>query len=726
MAGPNDITSRQKTQIIDKDALSTLDDFFNAYEERQKKANEEMKKGFLAASEAQRRFEERWREQLIDKLAVLEKNNIANIEAYRKQFLEEYEKEKRERELKIVNAVLEKQAKDSLKSTQQQKRQQAINNMEMNKAMLEQYAQQVAGGQALTKEQEEDKALREQELKLGQDSLKAQFKTQTLTKALNNAMNATLNAVNNGIQTYVKYQSGVNARLQGYNSTTIAAGRLRYGQNTFGILENRLSTAIGIQPYVRTDTMLNNLSELVHQGIAANVEQRAFLASIKDNIAETFDVANSSLLRIVRLQQSDSTASRLGMEAYLNRFLNQMVSNTEYLSDTFDSVQEALLEASSQMSMKASTEFEYVVQKWLGALTGTGLAESTAQGIAQAIGYLGSGNISALNQSSMQNLLVMAASRSGLNYAEMLKGGLTANSANQLMNAVALYMAELGSSSNNVVRSQLAQAFGLNISDLTAATQLSGDFSKINKSMLSNLGMYGYLSDEMMTMPGRLSMAQMLQNVWDNSMFSFARNIAGNPALAALWQVTDMIQSTTGGINIPDFWGQAVGTGGGFSLNTTVENLVKLGVVGISSLGMIGDVISGLGSSLIPSSMLLKMGILPGNEAITRGSGLGTLVSGLSTSLSTFVGNSSGNAMYESTMAGVENQGKEGVDAKVSDASKDADKPLTLENLNDEHFFDILKQINNNIQGLYDMATGDGIEVKNEKIGESTLSNLLF
>ena len=420
MAGPNDITSRPKTTVIDESSFQTLQEFMDGYEKRIKEANEVMRKGFLEASEAQKRFEERWRKDLAQSLAIFDENHTKSMEAYKKQMLEEYEKDKRERELKIINSVLEKQAQESTKSFQQQKRQQAINNMEMNRAMLQQYAQQT---EPLTEAQEQDKTLREQELKLGQESLRAQYKTQQLTKALNGAMNATLNAVNSGIQTYVKYQSGVNARLQGASLGGIRPGdgALAYATgNKFTVLENRLSNAIGIQPYVRTDTMLANLSELVHAGIAANVEQRAFLQSIKDNVAETFDVANSSLLRIVRLQQSDSSAARLGMEAYLTRFLNEMVANTEYLSTTFDSVQEALVEASSQMSMRASTEFEYVVQKWLGALTGTGLAESTAQGIAQAIGYLGSGNISALNQSSMQNLLVMAASRSGLNYADML------------------------------------------------------------------------------------------------------------------------------------------------------------------------------------------------------------------------------------------------------------------------------------------------------------------
>ena len=436
-------------------------------------------------------------------------------------------------------------------------------------------------------------------------------------------------------------------------------------------MEERLSSAVGVQPYVKTETMLTNLSDLVSQGIATNVEQRAFLESIKDNIATTFDVANASLFRIVRLQQSDSTAARLGMEAYLTRFLNNMVENTEYLNQTFDDVSTALLEASSQMSMQASTEFEFVVQKWLGALTGTGLSEATSQNIASALGYLGSGNISALNQSNMQNLLVMAASRAGLDYSALLTQGLTASSTNQLMRALADYMVEIGSNTNNVVRSQLAQTFGLSISDITAAKQLSSDFGKISNTALSMYDMYGELSEQLTTIPQRMSTTQMLQNVIDNSIFGLATNIAQNPALAALWKITDLVQSTTGGINVPSVFAM----GSGFNLNATVEQLMKLGIVGISSLGMIGDVISGIGSTFAPSSVLSKLGITPFATGVRRGGGLGGLTSGFTTSASALVGNSAGADIAESVVSAQTAEVKQQVDEEEAKKSQDSNSP---------------------------------------------------
>ena len=117
----------------------------------------------------------------------------------------------------------------------------------------------------------------------------------------------------------------------------------------------------------KTSSMLESLNELVAQGIAFNLEQRAFLDTLGEKIATTFDVANSSLLRIVKLQQADSTASRLGMEAYLTRYFNEMFQDTQYLSSTFDNVTAALLEATSQMQTKQSVEFEYIVQKMVRA-----------------------------------------------------------------------------------------------------------------------------------------------------------------------------------------------------------------------------------------------------------------------------------------------------------------------------------------------------------------------
>lgn len=102
-----------------------------------------------------------------------------------------------------------------------------------------------------------------------------------------------------------------------------------------------------------------------------------------------------------------------------------------------------------------------------------------------------------------------------------------------------------------------------------------------------------------------------------------------------------MIQKNTGGINISS----VLGTGP----NTTVENLMKLGVIGAGSLGMIGDIISGIGSTANFSSVMGKLGTT--NLAITgRGSGIASSDSGFWESESSYIGQSSGSAFYENTM----------------------------------------------------------------------------
>ena len=68
---------------------------------------------------------------------------------------------------------------------------------------------------------------------------------------------------------------------------------------------------------------MKNINKAVESGISYNVAQRAFLETIKDDIAKTFNAFDSTLLQIIRVQQADSTAARLGMEATLNQFFKR-------------------------------------------------------------------------------------------------------------------------------------------------------------------------------------------------------------------------------------------------------------------------------------------------------------------------------------------------------------------------------------------------------------------
>lgn len=119
----------------------------------------------------------------------------------------------------------------------------------------------------------------------------------------------------------------------------------------------------GVSPLIKQESVVSSLEKLVGQGISFDVEQRAFLETIKDKIATTFEAADGTLLRLVRIQQQDTTAARLGMESALTSFLNNMYETTEYMQSVAKSVRNSLQEAEALMGSKSAAAFEYQVQK---------------------------------------------------------------------------------------------------------------------------------------------------------------------------------------------------------------------------------------------------------------------------------------------------------------------------------------------------------------------------
>lgn len=545
------------------------------------------------------------------------------------------------------------------------------------------------------------------------DETKANIKQQvSLAGMLNSAKKLFDNLTqefNSIMSEYAKYQIGINTRLQGT-------------EKTFSGMSEMIKNNIGITPYVKTQSMFENLNKLTELGIVYNLEQRAFLESIADNISTTFDATNGTLLRLVKLQQSDSTAARLGLETSVTQFLNRMYEDSSYLNNNFDTVAGALIEATSQMSNTATIQFEYIVQKWLGSLSSVGLSDSTVSSLAQAIGYLGSGNISGLeSMGGMRNLLVMASSRSGnLNYADMLAQGLDSSQTNELLKSVVEYIQEIASTNNKVVQSQYASLFGITLSDMTAAKNLRTSLDDIANSTLNYAGAINELTSSMSSIGSRMSVATMMDNVWSNLQYGLATNIADNPMLFALWKVTDMIQGLTGGINIPFI--TAVGTG--VDVNTTVENIMKLGLVGVSTLGMMGDLISGIGNTFDPSKMLTKMQI--GSEAgqTRRGSGLDFIRASRgvqrTVSASTYIGNTSGSDIQESTLAESDRKMKQKLDQAqegvVDHTKRTADYLISnLDPKIDSMIVMIAKMAS------YSLSSGTG-----EQFDDSTLSKLML
>lgn len=497
-----------------------------------------------------------------------------------------------------------------------------------------------------TKEKRKEELELEKELaKITKDRLlatKTAFKElgEGIAKSATRLLHSSIASVDTAAKLYANYASSINARLQGADKTFESMNRL--------IVAN-----IGSSQYLNQKTMLTNLNALVEKGIAYNVEQRAFLQSVASDIATTFDAANGTLLQLIRIQQADTTAARLGSEARLTRFLNEMFKDTSYLNSTYETVSGLLMDTSSQLSAKSAVEFEYVVQKWLGSLGSVGLSQNTLQQIATGLNYLGTGNVEGLTgNQSLQNLLVMSANRAGLSYADMLSGGIDAATANKLLGGVASLLQSISSQEgmSQVVKSQYANLFGITLSDMTAIMQLSSkDLSVISENLLSYKDSLAELVYQMDQIPGRMHLSERIQNLTDNVMMSIGGNIANNAGAYTAWVINDLIEKATGGIPIATI----AGMGTFVDLNANLNQLVKTGMVGMSAMSQIGTIVGGLtGDNNLAA---LRWGA---TEYTARGEGLAALAEGIrkTTSQSAYVGNTDSEGMYQTTVTSARDQ----------------------------------------------------------------------
>ena len=530
-------------------------------------------------------------EEIAKQMAEFEIKNGKMTAAQKKAYLRNVEKERLKEQSSNVKSSWE--LKKSEKQTEKDAKE-----AELLKQLIEQQERLVAAEEDRNEEEQaaaqaEIDRIKMQQLK-EENNAKLQ---QNLLKNVGNAINEMGNEVNSLISAFSSYQSAINTRLDGT------------GEN-FNKLRRGIVGKLGSSPFVKTQKVLDSLQSLVAEGISFNLEQRTFLASLSDKIATTFEIANDSLLKIVKLQQADSSAARLGMEASLNSFLNKNFQNTEYLSKNFDNVTTAILDASAQMTTQQAVEFEYIVQKWLGAMSSVGLSDNTVSGIAQVIGWLGTGDVNQLSSSPINNLIVMAANRAGLDYSQILIDGLDSETTNLLLKSAVEYLQTIAVNDNKVVKSQLASTFGVNTTDLVALTNLTKDtINDIVGSKQTYEQSVGELTSQFRKLVTRVSVPEMMQNLIDNFKFSMASTIAGNPITAATWAITDLIEKYTGGINIPAFQTLAMGTGGGFDLNATVEGLIKTGMLGIGAIGGIGSIVTGLAGAAIPDLLLAAFGI---------------------------------------------------------------------------------------------------------------------
>lgn len=511
-----------------------------------------------------------------------------------------------------------------------------------------------------------------------------------LKVALGMGWNKAMSSVDDYLATYTQNFTSVTTRLQnsGY---------------TYENINKVFKANTAANPYVRYDKLLTKLNSLVEEGVAKGVAQRAFLGTIAEEVATTFDATQASLLQIVRIQQTDTTAQRLGLEANLTRLFNYYFGDTSYLSQAFDSVQQTLIGTSSQMSAGASIEFEYIVQKWLGSLGSVGVDSSTLQTIAEGINYLGTGNVEALSSNSaLQNLLVMSANRAGLNYGTILTNGLGINDTNKLLKSLIQYVQEISNSNNNVVKSAYANLFGVKISDMAA-------FNNLNSTVIDQLYQQAMTSSDTITelnwqlgqADKRYHLSTKIQNLLDNTFMGIGMGVANNAATYGLYKAASMLEAITGGINLPVISIM----GNSFDPKMSLEGLIKTGVVGFSA---IGQLVSSIGNIFSGSALdINKWDVNTNKGKGFRGFTNGNAVS-QTTSQATYVSNSNATGTKQALVD------QQKAEASTVSGEEDKDNPFSKKATDEggaDYWTNILLAIQDAVTGVLDVRVTNTVQL---------------
>ncbi len=507
------------------------------------------------------------------------------------------------------------------------------------------------------------------ELSAEEAKQKANEKAQEkLDKAMEAAGNL-LNQLASTGKSSTKHQSGVDTRLQGLSTDEKSGGIKKKAGSYWRSLAADIGK-LGASPFFLQETAEERFAKLISQGIAFNVKERAFLDVLKDKVATTFNVADGTLLKLVRIQQADTSAARLGMESALTEFLNSMYATTEYMQQAAESIRSNLYEASALMGAKEATEFEFQVQKWMGSLYSVGF--SNTEGLSAALGKIAAGDISGVTDGGLGNLLVMAANEAGKPIAEILEKGLTASETDELLKSVVNYLSKLYTETqgSRVLAQQFANVYGVTASDLRAAATLAPsvkDITKYNEDFGTMIQQV-YDSASFLTMTARTSTGEMMENMKANFMYSMASTLANSPVLSSLNLVANLLNDLVGGIEIP--FVNVMGFG--FDLNASVADLMNVAALSGSVLGGIGKMIAGL-ANLNPTNLLKTFGVEKGTAGLdvqSRGAAAGltgATAGGSGQSESGYIGNESGDDVKDKTIS----DASSGPESTVAEAKED-------------------------------------------------------
>lgn len=357
-----------------------------------------------------------------------------------------------------------------------------------------------------------------------------------ITSAIHKKLSQSVDAA---AKTNAEYNGKVTARLQSLDDNA----------TTYTEIAEDVNNKLAISPYVDSTKYLAKISEFANAGINFNLEQRALVGTLSEKLVSTFDALDENLTRLIRLQQRDLTYSQLGSEAQLTQFLNTYYGDTSYLSDAYDSVSGAILDATSQMDTDTATSFAYNVQKWLAALYSVGLSSNAVSTIASGINLLSTGSVSEISgNSALQNLLAMSAQNAGLSYADLLTSGMNATDVNMLMKSMVEYLQSIAENTGDqVTKSEWANILGLGVSDFRAISNLtSNDIATIYSNGINYTSAYNEYKNQMSQVSNRTTASEAMDNVISNLSYTFGNSIADNGIQYFGWKLSGVLEDLVG------------------------------------------------------------------------------------------------------------------------------------------------------------------------------------
>lgn len=450
---------------------------------------------------------------------------------------------------------------------------------------------------------------------------------QALNSAVGNVIDRLYSAIGNSAKEYNQYIDRIQVRLLGANET-------------FNSITNKLGDVFGASPIFSMKSVLEKVAVAVEKGINFNVESRVAMQVLSEKVAATFDAFDASLLRLIKIQQEDTTKARLGMENTLTTFLNRQFQDSSYLTDKISSTVTAnLLEATSLYDGEKSMSLEYSVQKWLGTFYSLGVSSGLVQNISTAIGNLASGDITTLSgNTSMMNLLALASTKGGADFGKLITGDVDAKAIDAIFTGLISLVEEMTKSGNKVALTEYSRNFGIAISDLNALRNVSDTTIKALKEQVQTIDSLNERVDKESTfskLMERTGGASIGENLYQNFLYSSGKAIGLHPATYLAWQMGDILAGALQGIKT-----EVAPFGMGVSL--TPAQIVKAAMT-------TGAALPGLGIMLTNASSLggVNLSALGEGEksSIVRGSLLTTAKPGTTESAVSYTGDYTEGAM---------------------------------------------------------------------------------